>query len=61
VNGEELRLETIGVPDKAEGSPWLREFYGLFAPVREEAKQYSEEEINAAIDDGVKAVRSSKA
>ncbi len=44
-------------PDR--GSSWLRELYDYFAPVREEAleKGYTEEEINAAIDEAVRAVR----
>ena len=44
-----------------EGSPWLRDLYELFAPVREEAQAYSEVEIDAAIDAAVKAVRSKRA
>jgi hypothetical protein len=39
------------------GSPWLKELYDLFAPARAEAAKYSEEEINTAIDEAVKAVR----
>ena len=39
---------------------WLDELYGLFAPVREEAKAYSEDEIDTAIDEAVRAVRRSR-
>lgn len=41
------------------GSPWLKELYDLFAPVRQEAvaAEMSEAEINAAIDAAVRAVR----
>jgi len=37
----------------------LKELYHYFAPVREEAiaKGYTEEEINAAIDEAVRASR----
>ena len=62
VDGDELRMKPVreGTPRQA-GSTWLHELYDLFAPVREEAKAYSEEEINAAIDEAVRAVRRSRA
>ena len=43
-----------------KGSPWVRELYEYFAPVRQEAieKGYTEDEINAAIDEAVADVRS---
>ena len=41
------------------GSPWLKELYDLFAPVRQEAASYSEDEVNTAIDEAVQAVRRS--
>ena len=53
----ELRIRPLRVTAALPGSPWLEELYEQFAPVREEAHQYSEEEINAAIDDAVRAVR----
>lgn len=41
------------------GSPWLKELYEYYAPVRQEAidKGYTEEEINRAIDQAVAEVR----
>ncbi len=45
--------------DTQAGLEWLRELYDYFAPAREEAKRYSEEEINADIDEAVKGVRRS--
>ncbi|HVA23972.1 MAG TPA: AbrB/MazE/SpoVT family DNA-binding domain-containing protein [Chloroflexota bacterium] len=53
----ELRIRPLDVMHRAAGSPWLKELYDLFAPVREEAKQFSEAEIDAAIDSAVRAVR----
>ena len=55
----ELRLRPVAVRQQVEGSLWLRELYEYFAPVRQEAidNGYSEEEINAAIDEAVAAVR----
>jgi hypothetical protein len=46
-------------PDAARGSPWLKELYDYFAPARQEAEEkgHSDEEINAAIDQAIKAVR----
>ena len=61
VNGDELRLKPASNGQRETGRTWLDELYDLFAPVREEAKAYNEEEINAAIDEAVKAVRRSRA
>lgn len=49
------------VPDTktSQGSSWLNELYGEFAPAREEVRDrgYSEEEINSMIDDAVREAR----
>jgi len=42
---------------KTQGSPWFKELYDLFAPVRESLKDYTEEEINDAIDEAVREAR----
>ena len=41
------------------GSPWLKDLYDYFTPVRAEAQaeQYADAEIDATIDQAVKAVR----
>jgi AbrB family looped-hinge helix DNA binding protein len=56
----ELRLKPVRVEE--QGSPWFRELYDLFAPVRQEAidKGYTEEEINAWIDEAVRASRADR-
>src|SRR3712207_3180108 len=53
----ELRIKPMRATETAGGSPWLKELYERFAPVRQEAEGSSEEEINATIDIAVKAVR----
>jgi bifunctional DNA-binding transcriptional regulator/antitoxin component of YhaV-PrlF toxin-antitoxin module len=57
----ELRIRPLSVAPRAAGSPWLQELYDLFAPVREETSQYSEAEIDAAIDEALNGVRRSHA
>jgi AbrB family looped-hinge helix DNA binding protein len=58
----ELRIRPVSVSPEGQGSGWLREAYDAFAPVREElAQKYSGDEIDAAIDQAVKAVRQSNA
>lgn len=54
----ELRVRPIKMKE-GTGSPWLRELYEYFAPVRQEAidKGLTEDEINEAIDRAVAAVR----
>lgn len=55
----ELRIRPVQVTEPQRGSPWLRELYEYFAPVREEirARGISEEEVNADIDAAIAAVR----
>jgi AbrB family looped-hinge helix DNA binding protein len=53
----ELRLKPLHARQTAGGSPWMKELYDLFAPVRGEALQFRGEEIDEAIDAAVKAVR----
>ncbi len=58
----ELRIVPVGSDDESQGSPWLRELYEYFAPVREEIlrRGISEEEINADIDAAIAAVRAER-
>jgi AbrB family looped-hinge helix DNA binding protein len=53
----ELRIKPMRVTETAAGSPWLKELYDLFAPVRDEAASMSEEEIDEAIEQAVAASR----
>lgn len=53
----ELRIKLVRVTNAVDGSPWLKELYDLFSPVRKEAKKTSEKEVSSVIDKAVKAVR----
>jgi bifunctional DNA-binding transcriptional regulator/antitoxin component of YhaV-PrlF toxin-antitoxin module len=55
----ELRIKPVRVVDSEQGPAWFYELWEYFAPVREEAdaKGYSDEEINAWIDEALAAVR----
>lgn len=53
----ELRIKPVRVAALSAGSPWLRELYDRFAPVREEAGQDPEEEIDQAIGQALTAAR----
>lgn len=55
-----LQVEPVRISPKGTGSPWARELYELFAPVRKSLEGRSEDEINDAIDEAVKAVRAGK-
>ena len=59
LDGGELHLKPVELTEKPKGSPWLRELYEYFAPVRQEAEEkgYTDEQINAWIDEAVAAVR----
>jgi AbrB family looped-hinge helix DNA binding protein len=62
VEDGELRIAPVEVREQEQGSPWLRELYEYFAPVREEIlrKGYTEEEVNADIDAAIRAVRAER-
>lgn len=55
----ELIIKPLQAIDTVGGSPWVKELYSIFSPVRQEAseKGYSEEKINISIDQALKAVR----
>ena len=57
-NGE-LRIKPVKVAAQSQGSPWLKDLYDLFAPSREIAANYSEQEINDDIDKAIAEVRES--
>ncbi len=53
----ELRLRPVHVAESKESSDWLKQLYERFAPVRAEAESMSEEEIDLAIMQAIRAVR----
>lgn len=59
VRDGELRIKPVDGREASAGSPWLRELYEHFAPVREEILRngYTEQEVNDAIDQAFRAVR----
>ena len=50
LEGDELRIRPVKVADVETGSDWLYDLYALFAPARQQAATYTEEEVNADID-----------
>ena len=56
----ELRIKPVKITDYAADSAWLKKLYDHFAPIRQEAVQHSEREVNETIDQAVAAVRSKK-
>ena len=54
-----VRPLLVSAQGSSEGSPWLRELYEQFAPVRQEAidKGYTGEQIDQWIDKAVAEVR----
>jgi AbrB family looped-hinge helix DNA binding protein len=53
-----LEIEPVKVAPKSGGSPWAKELYEQFAPVRKSLRGRTEQEVNQAIDDAVKEARS---
>ena len=60
VAGDKLEVEPVKVASKKKGSPWAKELYELFAPVRESLRDRSEGEVNEAIDQALKEAREKK-
>jgi AbrB family looped-hinge helix DNA binding protein len=58
--GGKLEIEPLKVAPKSTGSPWARELYQLFTPVRKSLEGHREEEINEAVEEAVREVRSEK-
>jgi len=57
LEGDKLELRTLKAQSRGPGSPWVKELYDLFAPMRESLGEYGEEEINDAIDEALSEVR----
>lgn len=59
---DELRIKKVDVSETVAGSPWLKELYEYFAPVRQDilVAGISEEEVNADIDAALAEVRRAK-
>lgn len=53
-----LEIEPVRVAPKVQGSPWAKELYERFAPVRERLAAHGEEEVSEAIDEAMKEARS---
>ncbi len=52
-----LEIETVKPAVLRGGSQWAKDLYDLYAPVRKSLEGYTEDEINDAIDEAVRAVR----
>lgn len=57
-----LRITQVQTDAPSKGSPWLRELYDYFAPVRAEilASGISQDELFADIDAAIEEVRAEK-
>ncbi len=55
-----LRIEGVSATPRGPGSPWAVKLYELFAPTRESLKDYTEQEINDAIDEALRGYRAEK-
>ncbi len=52
-----LEIEPVKVAPKAGGSPWAKQLYQQFEPVRRSLKGRTEEEVNQAIDGAIEETR----
>ena len=61
IEDNELRIRPLERSRSAGDASWFNELYQVFGPVRDEAGEMSDEEINTAIDRAVAEVRSGHA
>jgi AbrB family looped-hinge helix DNA binding protein len=57
---DEDDMLSITVAGEGKGSPWAKELYEMFAPVRGSLTGRSEEEVNKAIDEALRETRETK-
>lgn len=59
---DELHIRPVRVSDATHGSPWLKELYERFAPVRQEIEERGipEQEVDADIDAAIAAARAER-
>jgi AbrB family looped-hinge helix DNA binding protein len=57
VDDGRLEIEPLKVERKTKDSRWARDLYKMFSPVRESIRDMREDEVNAAIDQTLKAAR----
>lgn len=62
VVNDEIHLKRVDVGAQTLPQPWLQELYEYFRPYREEAEVsgMTDDEINEAIDEAFRAVRSNR-
>ncbi len=53
----ELRIKPVRVTEAKKGSPWLKELYELFAPIRAEAGRHGKKEVEKTLDQALTNVR----
>jgi AbrB family looped-hinge helix DNA binding protein len=58
--GDELRIRPVKLAEAGSGSDWLHELYLMFAPVRQQAAQITESQIDAEIAAALAELRSRK-
>ena len=62
LDDKELRIRRLETTERAGENDWFGALYDIFAPVRQEAidKGYTDEEINAVIDEAAAEVRKAR-
>lgn len=56
-----LEIQPLKAVPRTGGTPWARELYELFEPVRRSLERYEEGEIEEAVEEAVRDARSEKA
>jgi AbrB family looped-hinge helix DNA binding protein len=57
LTGDKIEITPMATVSKSEQRTWVQELYAMFAPVREDARELTETEVDALIDEAIAEVR----
>jgi AbrB family looped-hinge helix DNA binding protein len=61
LEGDMLRITPIQLRPAAKDANWFKELYEMFAPVRQDAAEMTDDEVDQAIDAAIRASREAHA
>jgi AbrB family looped-hinge helix DNA binding protein len=57
LTGDKIEITPMATVSKSKQRTWVQELYAMFAPVREDARELTETEVDALIDEAIAEVR----
>jgi AbrB family looped-hinge helix DNA binding protein len=60
LTADKIEITPVTTVSGSEPRTWVQELYAMFAPVREDARELTETEVDALIDEAVAEVRAKR-